>query len=89
MAQKRDSYSPCSDRDVRAAALRSAHERMREMDNKGQPTVGKLGVILREERAEFQAFGAHMANKGTCSLMTWVQYKEAVQKFAKKKMKGD
>lgn len=83
MPGKRDNYKPCSDLDIRAAALRATHERLREMDQQGKPTVGKFGEVLREEKAKFRAFGEYMAEKGTCSVMTWDELKRAVNRFAK------
>ena len=83
MAKKRNNYRPCSDLDIRAAALRATHERLREMDNEGKPTVGKFGDVLREEKAKMRAFGEYMAEKGTYPVMTWDELKKAVNKFAK------
>jgi hypothetical protein len=90
MAEKRNDYRPCSDLDIRAAALRATHERIREMDNQGTPTVGKFGEVLKEEKAKFRTFGEHMAEKGTCSVMTWDDFKQAVNKHARtiRKPKG-
>jgi hypothetical protein len=83
MPSKRENYRPCSDLDIRAAALRATHERLREMDEQGKPTVGKFGVVLREERAKLRAFGEYMAEKGTCPVMTWHELQKAVNKYAK------
>lgn len=82
MAEKRRLFSPCSERDIRAAALKATHERMKAMDQKRLPTVGKFGVILKEEQAKFRAFGEHMAEKNTCPIMTWDEMKQARQGFA-------
>ena len=79
--KRRNDYRPCSDLDIRAASLRATHERLREMDNQGKPTVGKFGEVLREEKAKLRAFGEHMAGKGTCPVMTWEELKQAVNKF--------
>lgn len=87
MKVKKDAYRPCSDLDIRAAALRATHETLREMDEEGKPTVGKFGAVLREERAKLRAFGEYMAKKGTCPVMTWDELQEAVNKFAKEGMK--
>jgi uncharacterized phage-like protein YoqJ len=83
MPKKRDDYRPCSDLDIRAAALRATHERLREMDEQGKPTVGKFGEVEREEKAKLRAFGEYMAEKGTCPIMTWDELKKAVNKYAK------
>lgn len=83
MTRKRDDYRPCSDLDIRAAALRATHEKLREMDDLGKPTVGKFGDVLREEKAKLRAFGEHMAKKDTCPIMPWDELKRAVNKFAK------
>lgn len=82
MANKRDEYRPCSDLDMRAAALRATHERLREMDDLGNPTIGKFGDVLREEKTKVRLFGEHMAKKGTCPTMTWDELKRAVNKFS-------
>ena len=84
MAEKKNAYRPCSDLDVRAAALRATHEILREMDNQGIPTIDKFGDVLREEKAKYRAYGMYMAKKGTSPIMTWDELKEAVNKFAKK-----
>jgi len=83
MVKKRNDYRPCSDLDVRAASLRATHEMLKEMDEKGIPTVGKFGDILREERTKHRAFGEYMAKKDTCPVMAWDELKQAVNKFAK------
>jgi len=83
MAKQRDNYRPCSDLDIRSAALRSTHEILRELDNQDIPTVGKFGDVLREEKAKLRAFGEHMAEKGTCPVMTWDELQKAVNKYAK------
>ena len=85
MPQMRTLFSPCSERDVRAAALKAAHERLKEMDTRGQPTVGKFGEILKEEGAKLRAYGESMAEKGTCPLMTWDQLKRETERFAKRR----
>lgn len=83
MPKQRNSYQPCSDLDLRAAALRSTHERLREMDANGIPTVGKFGDILREEKSKLPAFGEYMTKKGTCSVMTWEELEKAANEHAK------
>lgn len=85
MPEKRKIFSPCSERDVRAAALKATHERLNQMDEKRQATIGKFGEILREESAKVRSYGEEMAKKGTCPVMTWDELKEAVDEFAKKK----
>ncbi len=85
MPTKRNDYRPCSDLDIRAAALRATHERLREMDEQGKPTVGMFGEVEREEKAKLRAFGEYMAKKGTNPVMTWDELKEAVKKFTEKK----
>jgi hypothetical protein len=82
MKKQRNDYRPCSDLDIRAAALRATHEKLREMDAEGKPTVGMFGDVLREERAKLRAYGEHMAKQGTCPVMTWDELKKAVNKFA-------
>ena len=91
MPEKRKTFSPCSERDIRAAALKATHERIKEMDRRRQPTVSKFGDILREEQAKFRAFGEHMAEKTTCPIMTWEELKQATEKFTEglKNSKGD
>ena len=81
MADKRRLFSPCSERDIRAAALKATHERMKAMDQKGVPTIGKFGVILKEEQTKFRAFGEHMAEENTCPVMTWDEMKWARERF--------
>lgn len=81
---KQHLYLPCSDRDIRAAALKAAHEQVKALDEKGEPTVLKFGEILARERAKFQAFGKFMAKQPNCPKMTWEEYKEASDKFAEK-----
>jgi uncharacterized phage-like protein YoqJ len=88
MAKKRELYSPCSDRDIRSAVLRAAHERMRELDEKGIPTVGKMREIMQEESLKFRQYAEYMVSKSSCSKMTWEELKQACGKFAKKKTKG-
>lgn len=83
MPTKRDNYRPCSDLDIRAAALRATHERLREMDEEGKPTVGMFGKVEREEKAKLRAFGEYMAKKGTNPVMTWEELKQAVDKFTR------
>ena len=87
MKEKRDNYRPCSDLDIRAAALRSTHERLREMDSENIPTVGKFGDVLREEKAKFRTFGEYKAEKDTCSIMTWDDLKKSANAFADKQKK--
>ena len=82
MKKQRNDYRPCSDLDIRAAALRATHERLREMDNQGKPTVGMFGDVLREEKGKLKAFGEHMAKKGEYPVMTWDELKKAVNEFA-------
>lgn len=84
MKEKKDAYRPCSDLDVRAAALRSTHERLREMDNQGIPTINQFGDVLREEKAKYRAYGMHMAEKGKNPIMTWDELKKAVNEYSKK-----
>jgi hypothetical protein len=88
MAKKRELYSPCSDKDIRSAVLRAAHERMNELDKKGIPTVGKMSEIMKQESAKFRSFAEHMTHQPTRPKMTWYELKQACEKFAKKKMKG-
>lgn len=83
MTKQRNDYKPCSDLDLRSAILRSTHERLKEMDNKGIPTVDKFGQVLGEERKKFRTFGEAMAKKGTCSVMTWEELKKAANEHAK------
>lgn len=83
MVKKRDNYQPCSELDLRAAALRSTHERLRELDNKGIPSVGKFGIILSEEKGRFRILGEYMAEKGMCSPLTWEELKKAANEHAK------
>jgi hypothetical protein len=83
MAKKRDDYRPCSDSDMRSAALRATHEKLHEMDDLGKPTIGKFGEVLSEQKAKFRIFGEHMAKKGTCSIMTWDELKRGADKFGK------
>lgn len=83
MTKQRNDYNPCSDSDFRAATLRATHERMREMDKSGIPTIGKFGDIVREEKAKHRAFGEYMAKKGTCTIMTWDELKKAVNEHTK------
>ena len=85
MPGKRKVFSPCSERDVRAAALKATHERLNQMDEKNQATIGKFGEILREESAKVRSYGEEMAKKGTCAVMTWGELKKAVDEFAKEK----
>lgn len=85
MAEKKNSYRPCSDLDIRSASLRATHERIHEMDNKGIPTVGKFGTVLKEEKAKLRAYGLHLAKKGTCEEMSWEDLKKAANDFAKSK----
>jgi hypothetical protein len=83
MSEKRRVFSPCSERDVRAAALKATHERLQQMDEQRQATVGKFGEILREESAKIRSYGEEMAKKGACSLMTWDKFKKEVDEFTK------
>jgi len=83
MAKKRNDYRPCSDSDMRSAALRATHEKLREMDDLGKPTIGKFGEVLSEQKAKFRLFGEYMAKKGTCPTMTWDELRRAVDKFSK------
>jgi len=86
MPKKRaELYSPCSDRDIRSAVLRRAHERMREMDEQGLPTAGKMSEIMQEESLKFRQFSEYMVHKSSCSKMTWGELKQACEKFAKKR----
>jgi NifU-like protein involved in Fe-S cluster formation len=85
MPQKRKFFSPCSERDVRAAALKATHERLKGMDEKKQPTVGKFGEILKEESAKIRSYGEEMAKKGTCPLMAWDELKKAAEEFSKQR----
>ena len=85
MPEKRKTFSPCSERDVRAAVLKATHERLQQMDEQKQATIGKFGEILREESAKVRSYGEEMAKKGTCPVMTWVELKKAVDEFAKQK----
>lgn len=87
MAKKGNLYSPCSDTDIRAAVLRAAHERMKELDEKGLPSIGKMKEIMKEESDKFRSFGAYMANKGTCEAMSWAELKKAANQFIAKKAK--
>jgi hypothetical protein len=81
-------YSPCSDRDIRSAVLRRAHERMREMDEQGLPTAGKMKEIMQEESLRFRGYSKYMTDQSNCPKMTWEELKQACEKFTKKKMKG-
>ena len=83
MLKKRDNYRPCSELDFRAAALRRTHERIREMDEQGKPTLGLFGKIEKEEKAKLRAYGEHLLGKGENPTMTWDELKKAVNKFAK------
>ncbi len=85
MPQKRVFFSPCSERDVRAAALKATHEHLKAMDEKKQPTVGKFGEILKEESAKIRSYGEEMAKKGTCPVMTWDELKKAAEEFSKQR----
>ena len=85
MPQEKKLFSPCSERDVRAAALKATHERLKIMDDKGQPTIGKFGEILKEESAKIRSYGEEMAKKETCQLMTWDELKKAAEDFSKRK----
>lgn len=87
MPSKRDNYRPCSDLDLRAAALRATHERIHEMDEQGKPTIGLFGQIEREEKAKLRAYGEYMAKKGTNPVMTWQELKTAVNEYSKKTVK--
>jgi uncharacterized phage-like protein YoqJ len=83
-----DLYSPCSDRDIRSAVLRSAHERMKEMDEQGLPTAGKMKEIMQEQSSKFRQFSEYMTARSDCPKMTWDEFKKACDKFTKKKKKG-
>lgn len=85
MPEKRKLFSPCSELDVRAAALKATHERLKEMDERKQPTVGKFGEILKEETAKIRSYGEEMAKKGICSAVSWDELKKAREDFAKRK----
>jgi hypothetical protein len=74
MARKRISFSPCSERDVRAAALKATHERLKEMDERGE--------ILRGEMAKIRSYGEEMAKKGINRSMSWEELKKAVSEFS-------
>ena len=80
--KKRDDYNPCSERAIRSAGLRATHERLREMDEQGKPTVGMFGRVEKQEKAKLSALGRYLAKKGTYSPMTWHQLQEAANKFA-------
>jgi hypothetical protein len=82
MARKRISFSPCSERDVRAAALKATHERLKEMDERGEPTIGRFGEILRGEMAKIRSYGEEMAKKGINRSMSWEELKKAVSEFS-------
>ena len=84
MPTKRNDYRPCSDLDIRAAALRATHEKLRELDEQGKPTVGMFGQVVREERAKLRAFGEYMARKGEYPILTWEELKKAVNEYSKK-----
>lgn len=86
MPEKRKVFSPCSERDVRAAALKATHERLNQMDEQKQATIGKFGEILREESAKVRSYGEEREKKGTCPVMTWGELKKAVDEFAKQKV---
>jgi hypothetical protein len=88
MRVKKETYRPCSDLDIRSAALRATHERLKAMDDAGEHTVGKFGDLLREERAKFKAYGIYQDSKGTCPTMTWEDYKQAVNQHAKTAQKS-
>jgi len=88
MAKKRELYSPCSDKDIRSAVLRAAHERMREMDEQGLPTAGKMSEIMQEESLKFREFSRYMTARSDCPKMTWDEFKKACDKFTKKRKKG-
>jgi len=85
MQEKRKTYSPCSEHDVRAAALKATHERLQQMDAQRQATIGKFGEILREESAKMRSYGEEQAKKGTCPVMTWDELKKAVEEFSKQR----
>jgi len=85
MPQEKKLFSPCSERDVRAAALKATHEHLKTMDDKGLPTIGKFGEILKEESAKIRAYGEKMAKEGTCQLMTWDELKKSAEDSSKKR----
>ena len=84
MTTKKDDYRPCSDLDIRSAGLRLAHEILHEMDEKGIPTVGKFGEVVREQKNKLKTFGEYMAKKGTNPVMNWEEYKKALRDFTAK-----
>lgn len=83
--KKRRYFRPCSERDIKAAALKATHERLKELDEKGEPTIGKFGEILREEMAKIRSFGEEMVKRGMCPEMTWDELKKAIEEFSKQK----
>lgn len=80
--KKRDDYNPCSERDTRSAGLRATHDKLREMDEQGKPTVGMFGRVEKQEKAKLRALGYHMVKKDTCRSMTWNEIRDAANKFA-------
>ncbi len=81
MKKGKKCYQPCSDRDIRAGALKATHELLTAMDERGEPTVGKMGAILREQRTRFLSFGLELAKQGDSPRMTWEDWKKAIDAF--------
>jgi hypothetical protein len=83
MIKKRNLYRPCSDSDIRSAALRATHVRLRKMDAEGKPTFGLFGKVESEEKAKLREFAEYMVKKGKNPQMTWDELQREVNKFAK------
>jgi hypothetical protein len=84
MAKKRMVFSTCSEMDVRAAALKATHERMKEMDQRKEVTIGKFGEVLKEEQAKLRRLAEKDVEQGICRTLTWEELKKATSEIDKK-----
>ncbi|MEQ4489546.1 MAG: hypothetical protein AAC990_04170 [Dehalococcoides mccartyi] len=84
MPEKRKVFFTCSDRDIKAAALKLTHERMKEMDQKREITFGKFGEILRQEQAKVRQLAENDVRQGVCRSLTFEELKEATNNIDKK-----
>lgn len=83
MAKKRMVFSTCSEMNMRAAALKATHERMKEMDERKEVTFGKFGEILREEQAKMKRLAKKDVEQGIYRTLTWEELKKSANEGVK------
>ncbi len=71
----------CSFVGVKSIALKSTFARLREMEEKGLPTIDQFGPVLREEIKTATEAGRKLIADGACQLDNPTTPSEAVDVF--------